>query len=264
MNEWILPSLTLLQRELVRFFRQPNRVIGALGSPLIFWVLIGGGMTSSFRAASMPGSMTSMEYLYPGTLVMIVLFTSIFSTISIIEDRREGFLQCVLVAPIARGSMVLGKILGGTVVAFLQGLFFLLLAPAVGIHWTVEGFTIASGMVFLLSFALTGLGFVIAWRMESTQGFHAIMNLFLLPMWLLSGSFFPVSGAPLWLCWIMHLNPLTYGVAALRQTLYWTHDTAGWDLPSISFSIGVTMAFGIFFFLASLWMVRWSRGKQAL
>src|SRR5476651_2286788 len=140
MNDWILPSLTLLQRELVRFFRQPNRVIGAVGSPIIFWVLIGAGLTSSFRPMSMPAGMSSMQYLFPGTMTLIVLFTSIFSTISIIEDRREGFLQSVLVAPVSRGAIVMGKILGGTAVAVIQGVLFLLLAPTVGIHWTIVSF----------------------------------------------------------------------------------------------------------------------------
>lgn len=256
MNDWVLPSYTLLRRELVRFFRQPNRVIGALGTPVIFWILIGGGMASSFRPTSMTGTVTSMEYLYPGTLAMIVLFTSIFSTISIIEDRREGFLQGVLVAPVDRSAIVMGKILGGTVVAFLQGILFLILAPLAGIHWSALGFLQALGMTFLLGFALTGLGFVIAWRMESTQGFHAIMNLFLLPMWLLSGAIFPVSGAPWWLGWIMRLNPLTYGVEALRQSLYRGGTGVERDLFSISFPIGITIFFGLFFFVLSLHMVR--------
>ncbi len=251
---WILPSATLLTRELVRFFRQPNRVIGALGSPLVFWILIGSGLSSSFRPPSIMREMSAMEYLFPGTIALILLFTSIFSTISIIEDRRERFLQSVLVAPISSAAIVLGKFLGGTIVALLQGMIFLLLAPFVGVHLTVFSAVASVGVIFLLAFALTGLGFVIAWRMDSTQGFHAIMNLFLIPMWLLSGSFFPSSGVPFWLRCLMHINPLTYGLAALRRALYGVNLAP--DLPSLPLALGVTILFGITFFILSLWMVR--------
>ncbi len=252
---WMLASWTLLVRELTRFFRQRNRVMGAFGSPLIFWVLIGAGFSSSFRPPGGSVNMSSMEYLFPGTMTLIILFTSIFSTISIIEDRREGFLQSVLVAPISPAAIVLGKILGGSAVAVMQAVVFLLLAPLAGIHMTLSSALASIGVAVLLSFALTGLGFVIAWRMDSTQGFHAIMNLFLIPMWLLSGSFFPSAGAPSWLGWLMRLNPLTYGVAALRRTLYAPDAFGTWNLPPLPMSLGITVLFGVVFFLLSLFMV---------
>jgi ABC-2 type transport system permease protein len=151
---------------------------------------------------------------------MILLFTAIFSTISIIEDRREGFLQSVLVAPVPRMAIVLGKVLGGTVLAFGQAFIFLLLASTVGIHLTLLGFLGALLMMLIMSFSLTALGFCIAWRMSSTQGFHAIMNLFLMPMWFLSGALFPASGAAGPVRWVMRANPLTYGLDGLRQCLY--------------------------------------------
>lgn len=259
----LLPAFTLLQRELVRFFRQRNRVIGAFASPLVFWVLIGFGLSSSFHAPSMPPAMSAVEYLFPGTLTLIILFTSIFSTISIIEDRREGFLQSVLVAPISSAAVVLGKLLGGTVVALIQGAIFLLLAPLAGMQLTLASVIGSIGVILLLSFALTGLGFVIAWRMDSTQGFHAIMNLFLIPMWLLSGSFFPATGTPSWLRWLMDLNPLTYGVAALRQTLYANNPVVLGELPSVTAALTITILFGLAFFALSLWMVRRSGTRHA-
>jgi ABC-2 type transport system permease protein len=251
----VLSSGSLLYRELIRFFRQRNRVIGALATPLIFWLLIGAGFSSSFKPPSMPSEMSAIQYLFPGTLTLIVLFTSIFSTISIIEDRREGFLQSVLVAPISNASIVLGKILGGTAIAVIQAALFLILAPFIGISFTLVSFAAVLGVTLLVAFALTGLGFVIAWKMDSTQGFHAIMNLFLMPMWMLSGSFFPVSGAPQWLHGLMILNPLTYGVAALRRTLYLGNPSAMGDLPSLSVSITITILFALVFFIASLWIV---------
>src|SRR5215212_4076593 len=124
----LLPALSLTRRELVRFLRQRHRVIGALATPIVFWLLIGGGMGRSFRGGNY------LQFFFPGTILMILLFTAIFSTISIIEDRREGFLQSVLVAPVSRMSIVLGKVLGGTALAFGQALLFLLFAPLVGVR----------------------------------------------------------------------------------------------------------------------------------
>src|SRR3954463_9100933 len=184
------PALSLCHRELVRFLRQRHRIVGALATPIVFWLLVGAGMNRSFKS-DVPGGENYLHYFFPGTVLMILLFTAIFSTISIIEDRREGFLQGVLVAPVGRQAIVLGKILGGTILAFGQGLIFLLLAPTVGIHLTFATLAMSMIMMLIVSFALTGLGFCIAWRMSSTQGFHAIMNLFLMPMWFLSGALFP-------------------------------------------------------------------------
>src|SRR5438876_8696028 len=133
-------SIALCQRELIRFIRQRTRIIGALATPLVFWLLIGAGMGRSFKGGNMPGEDNYIRYFFPGTILMILLFTAIFSTISIIEDRREGFLQSVLVAPIGRMAVVLGKVLGGTVLAFGQGLIFLFLAPTVHIHLTLMSF----------------------------------------------------------------------------------------------------------------------------
>jgi ABC-2 type transport system permease protein len=150
---------------------------------------------------------------------MILLFTAIFATISIIEDRSEGFLQSVLVAPVSRWAMVLGKVLGGAAIAMLQGLLFLALGAAtIGLRSTIVELALAVLLMAAIAVALTALGFLIAWRMESTHEFHAVMSVFLLPMWLLSGAFFPRAGEGV-LGWVVRLNPLTYGVAGLRHYL---------------------------------------------
>ena len=151
---------------------------------------------------------------------MIVLFTAIFTMMSVIEDRNEGFLLSVLVAPVPRAAIVLGKVLGGTTLAAAQGLIFLVFAPLVGVHFTLVSLGLIVLTVFLVSFALTALGFAIAWPMDSTQAFHAIINLFLIPLWLLSGALFPLSGASGWMRGLMYANPLTYGVEALRTLMY--------------------------------------------
>jgi ABC-2 type transport system permease protein len=240
---------TLCERELVRFFRQKNRVFGALGQPIIFWLLFGAGLR---------GNNLDYAHFFPGTLVMILLFTAIFATISIIEDRREGFLQGVLVAPIPRWTMVLGKVLGGAAIAMLQGIVFLLLgALSSMLGWfpvistSFLGLLAALVLMFVISIALTALGFLIAWRMDSTQGFHAIMSVFLLPMWLLSGAFFPgdVGGV---LGWIVRINPLTYGVAGLRHYLQNSYDAA--VLPSLGVCWLISLLFAGLTFAAAWWI----------
>ena len=216
----MLPAFTLWWREIVRFYRQPTRVVGVLASPLVFWLVIGSGFGTSFRSGGGPGQQHYLDYFYPGALIMIVLFTSIFTMMSVIEDRKEGFLLSVLVAPVPRTAIVLGKVLGGTTLSAVQGMIFLIFAPFAGVHLDLLQVLLVSVVVFLVSFSLTALGFAIAWPMDSSQAFHGIVNLFLIPLWLLSGALFPLAGASGWIRIIMRLNPLTYGVEALRALLY--------------------------------------------
>jgi len=204
----LLPAFTLWWREIVRFYRQRSRVVGVIASPLIFWAVLGSGFGSSFRSGSAAGQQYYLDYFFPGALVMIVLFTSIFTMMSVIEDRNAGFLLSVLVAPVPRSAIVLGKVLGGATLAAIQGLVFLVFAPLVGIHLTVGALGLIVLTVFLLAIGLTALGFAIAWPMDSAQAFHAIINLFLIPLWLLSGALFPLSGASGWIRTLMYLNPL--------------------------------------------------------
>jgi ABC-2 type transport system permease protein len=231
-NFW-LPAATLWQRELIRFWRQKSRVLGVVASPLVFWLLIGYGSGDLAR-------------FFAGALVLTILFSAIFSTISIIEDRREGFLLSMLVSPASRTSMVLGKILGAATLAWIQGLIFLAFAPLAGVSLSLDAVLALIGAVFLVSFALTGLGFVIAWRMESTAGFHAIMNLLLVPMWMVSGSLFPMTTAHGWIKAIMWINPLTYSISLLNDLMKLSTGAAG-----IAASLAVTAGFGALLLLAS-------------
>jgi len=154
------------------------------------------------------------------------------------------------VAPVSRGSMVLGKILGGTSLAVAQGVLFLLIAPFIGVRLSLGGWLEVFPVLVLTAFSMTGLGFIIAWRMQSIQGFHAIMNLFLMPLWLLSGALFPADGAPVWLQFVMKLNPLTYGMAALRYSLYQGAPGLG-SLPSYGVSVAITAGFGVLLYAAA-------------
>jgi ABC-2 type transport system permease protein len=246
-----LPAFSLWWREIVRFYRQRSRVVGVIASPLLFWIVIGSGFGTSFRSGNAPGQQHYLDYFYPGALIMIVLFTSIFTMMSVIEDRKEGFLLSVLTAPVPRSAIVLGKVLGGTTLSAIQGLIFLAFAPFVGVHLTFVSFLLIVVVVFLVSFALTALGFAIAWPMDSNQAFHAIINLFLIPLWLLSGSLFPVSGASGWLRLLMRINPLTYGVEALRYLLYPESPV----ITSLSTSMLALILFSVCMFALSFVMV---------
>ncbi len=254
MNDFWTAVLALTRREIVRFLRQRNRVIGALATPLFFWFFIGSGVGRSFNgggaAAAQSGDVNSyLHYFFPGTLLLIVLFTAIFSTISIIEDRREGFLQGVLVSPIPRSAFVLAKLLGGTFLSLVQCLLIYGAAVAVGLPFTVPSFLLFLGTVLALGMSLTALGYLIAWPLDSTQGFHALMNLFLMPLWFLSGALFPISGSAGWLQEVAAVDPLTYGLALLRAAL-----NPGVPLPAGVPGAALSAAVTVLFALGLSWL----------
>ena len=265
MNSGAIFALT--HRELIRFLRQRTRIIGAVVQPVIFWILFGAGLRTSFKppswAEGLSHQVTYQEYFLPGIAVLIVLFTAIFSTISIIEDRREGFLQGILVAPVSRLSIVLSKLTAGTILAILQAGLFLLIGPLmslvgvgaeIDVAWSVPRIVMACLFLMLIAAELTALGFILAWPMNSTQGFHAIMSIFLMPMWLVSGAFFP-GGDSGWLFWLMRINPLTYGVAGLRRLLYEEILPVTPELPSMWMCVGVTVVVTLLLTIVSAWMV---------
>lgn len=204
------------QRDMTRFLRERERVFGALAQPLLFWLVIGTGIGATFEPKGAPAGFSYLAFMFPGVIALTLLFTSIFSTISVIADREHGFLREILASPVARGSVVAGKIAAGSALAVLEGLLLLVFAPFAGLRFGILGAAQLFLAMAAISSALTGLGLMIAWRMRSTQGFHMIMNFLMLPMWLLSGAVFPVAGAPVPMRVLMYLNPLTYGTAALR------------------------------------------------
>jgi ABC-2 type transport system permease protein len=233
LNSFFLPAATLWQREMLRFWRQKSRVMSVVASPLVFWLLIGYGSNDLAR-------------YYSGTLVLTVMFSAIFSTISIIEDRREGFLLSMLVSPAPRTSLVLGKILGAATLGWIQGLMLLVFAPLAGVSIGLLAVLWVVAAMFLISFALTGLGFAIAWKMDSTAAFHGIMMLLLVPMWMVSGALFPMATAHGWVKAIMWINPMTYSVSLLNYTLGLPN-----AVPGPLESLAITAAFGLALLLAS-------------
>ncbi len=269
---FFLASWTLAVREVVRFLRQRSRVIGAIGQPVIFWILFGAGLSGSFQfgggesAGITSQGVSFQEYFLPGVAVLIVLFTSIFSSISIIQDRNEGFLQGVLVAPVPRSAIVLGKVLGGTVLALFQAFLFVMLIPllqfvnlAPTMQLSLSPVNVLGAALFLglVSLGLSALGYLFAWKIDSVQGYHGVMSLVLLPMWLLSGAFFPGTGS-VWITWLMRLNPLTYGVAGLRHCVSSTATDLS-TLPAFSTCLFVTIGFGVVCLLIDVWITQESR-----
>lgn len=238
-------AYSLWLREIVRFYRQKARVVGVIATPLLFWVLLGSGFARSFHTGA--GAESYLKYFFPGSVVMIVLFTAIFSMMSLIQDRNEGFLLSVLAAPVSRSAIVLGKVLGGATLAAIQGIIFLVFTPLVGARPDAAAILWSVLAIVLISFELTALGFAIAWPMDSPQAFHAIVNLLLLPLWMLSGALFPADRASGWLGFLMRLNPLSYGVDALRNALFPAEPT----LFSLDVNLAITAAVCVVVFGAS-------------
>lgn len=218
---WLAQELAVVgvlwRRDLMRFLRQPSRIVGALGQPVIFWGVIGSGMASTFR---LPGSSVGyLEYFFPGVILMVVVFASIFATVSVIEDRHAGFLLPVLVAPGSRGALVLGRCLGAATVSLLQAALFVLLAPWAGFSLARVDWPLLAGSLALISLALTALGFAIAWALDNLQAYHAIQMTLLLPLWIISGAMFPAPPGSAFAA-AVRWNPLGYAIAAARDALY--------------------------------------------
>jgi len=210
-------ALVLARRDLVRFFRQPSRLVGALGQPVLFWLLIGGGFSGTFR---MPGAeVPYLAYFYPGVVLMVVLFASIFTTASVIEDRHRGFLQAVQAAPGSRAALVVGKSLGSAGVALTQAALFLALAPAAGFPWRAVNWPLLVAALSLAALALAALGFAVAWGLDHVQGYHAIQMTVLVPLWVLSGAMFPAPEGHPTLAAALRLDPLAHAVSAVRRAL---------------------------------------------
>lgn len=211
-------ALVLWRRDLLRFFRQPTRIIGALGQPVIFWLVIGAGMASTF---TLPGTdLGYMEFFFPGVVMMVLLFASIFSTVSVIEDRQHGFLQAVMAGPGSRASLVLGKCIGSSSVALIQASLFLMLMPLAGFGFGQVHWPLLLATLVLTSLGLTAFGFAVAWLLDNLQAYHALQMTLLLPLWLISGAMFPAAPGNDVFAVAMAVNPMAYAVAAARHAMY--------------------------------------------
>lgn len=241
----------LLRREFVRQVRQPTRIVATIATPAMIWVFFAAGFAGS---ANLGVDASMRAFLVPGIATLTVLFASIFASISLIQDRQDGFLRAAMVSPAPRWAVAGAKVAAGTVTATLQGLVVLLMLPLVGHDVSVAGLAAAAAVLACVSGALIGLGLCLAWRVDSTQGFHGVMNTVLMPLWLLSGAVFPVATAAGWLAWIARLNPLTWCHGAMRHALGMSpagNETLAW---------AVTVGFALAGIGAAWWTI--GRGRS--
>ena len=245
----------LTAREILKFVRDRSRVLGALAQPLALWLLLGLGFQNTFQPPQGGVEGSYVAFLFPGILALVLLFTAIFSTISIVEERTSGFLQAVLIAPTPRTALVFGTTLGGTLLATVQAVLFLGAVPfmALAPGWVGVGMIVA--ICFLTGLGFTALGFAIAWQMDTTRGFHAVMNLFLLPLWFLSGAMFPVGGAAPVVQALVWANPVSYAVSGLRHGLHGFAETPA-ALAGPTLCLVVTGGFALLMMGAAVWQVR--------
>jgi ABC-2 type transport system permease protein len=228
MSEVWRGTWVIAYRELLRFVNERSRLVGSFLQPLLFLVIFGAGFGNVIGALA-PG-VNFIQFMYPGIIAMGVLTTSLFAGISVVADREFGFLREVLVAPIARSGIVLGKAVGAAAVALLQALVMLAIAPVVGVNLDAGIVLGLVPIVIVLSIALSGLGILIASFMRSQQGFQLLIQLLIFPMIFLAGVFFPINQAPGWLKVLSKVNPMTYGVDAIRQVFLGSSPALGVEL----------------------------------
>jgi ABC-2 type transport system permease protein len=206
------------QRELIRFFQDRARIVSSLLQPVLFLFVLGTGLST--LASSGTGGLSLRTFMFPGVLAMATMFTALFSAGSIVWDREFGFLREMLVAPVRRSAIVAGKCLGGATVATFQGIVVLALAGTVGVPYSPSLLVILVVELLLLSFTLTALGVMLAARMKNIQTFFALTQVFLMPMFFLSGALYPLSNLPAWLHVLTRIDPITYAVDPMRRAVF--------------------------------------------
>jgi ABC-2 type transport system permease protein len=241
-------------RELLRFVQDRPRMFSSFSMPIIFLIIFGAGF-GRLIGQMMPG-VDYIQFMYPGILAMTVLMTSVMSGVSIVWDREFGFLKEVLVSPLSRSGVLVGKAVGAATIAIIQGAIMLVLAPIVNVPINLGTVLALLPLLLILSLALSGLGLLIGARMRSQQGFQIVMQLVIFPMMFLSGIFFPVSGVATWLEVLSKLNPVTYGIDAIRQVFLGTEVAGvtvfGHTMGIVDSAIVVAMA-GVVFLTTAIW-----------
>uniref|UniRef100_A0A7C3R410 Transport permease protein n=1 Tax=Leptospirillum ferriphilum TaxID=178606 RepID=A0A7C3R410_9BACT len=213
---------TLWLRDIIRLWRDKVRLVGSLIQPVLFLFILGGGLKGRF-SGGFSGGGNYQQFIFPGILAMSILFTASFAGIAVVWDREVGFLKEVLVAPLSRTAVVLGKVLGGSTNSLVQGLILFSLYPFFGIHLNPARFILAVMTMFVIGLAQTAMGIALSVRMSSSQGFMVLLNFIILPLYFLSGAMFPLNGLPKWLSLAVILDPVTYGVDLLRGILLGAH-----------------------------------------
>ncbi len=258
-------------RDVLRYSRDRLRLLASLAQPLLFLLIFGTGLSASLRGIGGGlGGATSINYvqfIYPGIIGMAVLFTSIFSAMSIVWDREFGFLKEVLVAPIDRSAIAIGKALGGSTQAMVQGMILLVLAPIVGVTLTPLAVLELIPLIFVLAFALTTLGVALATGITSMQGFQAVMNFLMMPIFFLSGALFPLSNLPWWMTGLTRIDPAAYGIDPIRRVIMGASGvpsavtdrlglTVGGQTLPLPAEVGLLLAFGFVMLGIAIWSLR--------
>lgn len=249
---------TIWLRDVIRYRRDRARLIGSLGTPLLFLFIFGAGLGPAMAGGLGDGDLNFMQFMFPGVIAMTVLFTSIFSAVSIVWDREFGFLKEVMVAPVSRVAVALGKVAGGSTVAMFQGVIILVLAPLLGVSLSVGQIITLLGLMLLLAAVMTSLGILIAARQRTMEGFQVIMQFIMLPMLFLSGAMFPLRGVPAWMELLSKIDPVTYGVDPLRQVvLSGSVPDVVLDnliLNPIAVNVTVLAILGVVFIIPAVWL----------
>ncbi|SCM58182.1 putative transport permease ycf38 [Methanothermobacter wolfeii] len=238
---------TIWLREMKRFFRYRSRIVTSVVTPLLWLIIFGTGLGAAVRFGGVSGGYRA--FIYPGIIGQTILFTSIFSGVSVIIDRQYGFLKEILVAPVSRQAIVIGKALGISTASMIQAAILLLLSFIVGVTMSPACFAVSMVIALIISMGLGGLGLVIAAFTDSMEGFNLIMSFIVLPIFLLSGALFPITGLPAWLQGAVYINPLTYAVDALRFTILRESVLPlGLNLAVITFFAAVSVSAAAFLF----------------
>ncbi len=248
---------TIWYRDILRFWHDRIRLMGAITFPLLFLFVFGSGLSA--RLGSLGSGVNFVQFMYPGIIGMTVLMSSFTAGISVVWDREFGFLKEVLVAPINRGSVAIGKTLGSATIALAQGVLIMLLAPLIGVSFSVWSILTVLPLMLLLAIIMGSLGVLIATRIRSMEAFQAVMQMLLFPIIFLSGVFFPLDGLPSWMNVIVKLNPATYGIAPIRQVILGDSTDPAFSLSlfghtmSIWDNVAVLAAFGTVILLLAMW-----------
>ncbi|MFC2001440.1 ABC transporter permease [Chloroflexota bacterium] len=244
-------------RDILRFWHDKLRMVGAITLPLLFLVVFGSGLSS--RMGLLGPGIDFTKFIFPGIIGMTVLMTSFMAGVSVVWDREFGFLKEVLVAPISRVSVVVGKALGAATVALFQGMLILLFAPLIGVSFSAGTVLVLVPLMLLLAATMGSLGILLATRIRSMEAFQAVMQMLMFPMVFLSGVFFPLEGLPAWMSILVKINPATYGIAPIRQVVLGDSLDASFSLNvlghtmSIWDNITVLATFGLIMILLAVW-----------
>lgn len=209
-------AAVVIRRDLTRMVRQPTRLVGTLAPALLMWGLLGSGLGGTFARTGGGGY---GSFLGPGMVALVAMFASIFGAIALIEDKHSGFLQSAMVSPTPRWMSALARVCSGVLVAGVQAGLCLMPMGLLGVRAGVVEWMVGALMLVGMSAGVSGVSLGLAWRVDSVSGFHGVMNAILMPMWLLSGSFFESESAPLWLRWVVRINPLSWPIGGLRHAL---------------------------------------------